>query len=258
MRFYLAVVFFFLCFTANFAQNQQDRIDFLEEKLQKLTKDLEAIKQDIATEKKSTKTGLDKAAEERISILEEMESLKKGGLLGLGSDPKWLHKFTLGGYGEFHLNAREGKGNKFLDIHRFVLYLGYDFNDWIKFNSETEFEHGFVEEGNGEILIEQLYVDFLFSDYINARVGRVLAPLGIINKYHEPTTFYSVERPAVETNIIPSTWYLDGIGIYGKITPYFRYEAYLTNSLDGSGFSSTGGIRGGRQEERPGISEPGY
>ena len=43
--------------------------------------------------------------------------------------------------------------------------LGYDFNDWIKFHSETEVEHAFVsnESKDGELSVEQAYVDFLLS-----------------------------------------------------------------------------------------------
>lgn len=249
----------FLSFGVLIAQDyQKDKMQYLEEKLRELMKDVETLKQELATERATTKTKLDQAVEERIAIMEEVEGLKKGNFLTLGSDSSWLKKFTIGGYGEMHLNMREGKENKFLDIHRFVLYLGYDFTDWIKLNSEIELEHAFVADGDGELQLEQLYVDFLFADYFNVRVGRVLIPMGITNKFHEPTTFYSVERPSVERDIIPTTWFADGAGVYGKITPYLRYEAYITNSLDGSKFTSTSGIRSGRQKERPGISEPGF
>ena len=46
------------------------------------------------------------------------------------------------------------------------------------------------------MLIEQAAVDFLLSEPFNIRVGRVLTPLGIINKWHEPPSFNGVERPS--------------------------------------------------------------
>ena len=56
-------------------------------------------------------------------------------------------KFTLSGYGVVnYYNYRRydtdlGMKDKF-DAERLNLYLGYNFNDWISFKSEIEFEHG--------------------------------------------------------------------------------------------------------------------
>lgn len=170
-----------------------------------------------------------------------------------GAAAAWHEKFRLGGYGELHFNEPGNGGNQ-LDFHRIVLYLGYRFNEWISLHSETELEHAFVEEGNGELVLEQMYVEFAVGSDTAVRVGRILAPLGIVNARHEPPVFQGVERPAVETVILPSTWFLDGIGVAGRVSPTLAYQLYLTNGLDGSGFSELDGIRGGRQEERPGVT----
>lgn len=160
----------------------------------------------------------------------------------------------LGGYGEIHANF----GDKDLfDIHRLVMYAGYDFNDWIKLNSEIELEHAFVNDGSGgEISIEQLYVDFLLSDAVNVRAGRMLAPMGIINQYHEPTLFLGVERPNVEKYIIPSTWSVDGVGFFGAPLSWLNYEIYGVAGLDGSKFDDSNGIRKGRIKERADLGDP--
>ena len=52
-----------------------------------------------------------------------------------------LSRFTVGGYGDIHANFNEGNNEDIFDIHRLVLYMGYDFADWIKFHSEVEIEH---------------------------------------------------------------------------------------------------------------------
>lgn len=104
--------------------------------------------------------------------------------------------------------------------------------------------------------MEQAYVDFLLSQSLNLRVGRILTPLGIINKWHEPTMFNGVERPGFSHDILPSTWGSDGVGIFGDLTENLSYELYVVNGLDGSGFSAEEGIRGGRMHERPGLNEP--
>jgi hypothetical protein len=167
-----------------------------------------------------------------------------------------LDRFSFGGYGELHYNNPEGSGGSQADIHRWVFYLGYRFSDSIQLHSETEFEHGYVEDGNGELVVEQLYLDFAVGAATHIQAGRMLAPLGIVNQHHEPPSFNGVERPLMETLVLPSTWYLDGVGVVGEFNPALRYQAFLTGSLDGTGFSSDQGIRGGRQQERPGLNEP--
>lgn len=162
-------------------------------------------------------------------------------------------KFSFGGYGEIHANFAES-GNDLLDIHRLVLYVGYEFADWIRLSSEIELEHASTDEEY--LLIEQLYADFLFGDAVNIRAGRVLAPLGIVNQKHEPTLFNGVERPNVEKYIIPSTWMLDGVGLFGSPLSWMNYEVYAVAGLSNDGFSAKEGVRGGRMKGRPGLNDP--
>ena len=165
--------------------------------------------------------------------------------------------FLLGGYGELHANFTVGSDSDKIDWHRIVFFVGYDFNEWIKFSSEFEIEHAFVSsETEGELVIEQAFVDFLLDDRFNFRVGRVLTPLGIINQKHEPPTFNGVERPSFSKYLIPSTWPSDGIGVFGGLGQAISYQAYVVGGLDGSGFSAKDGIRGGRLLERPSLNEP--
>jgi len=167
-----------------------------------------------------------------------------------------LGKLKFGGYGEMHANFVQGSESDQFDIHRLVLYLGYDFADWITFHSETELEHAYVTDGDGEVVLEQGYIDFLLTGNFNVRAGRILTPIGIINRKHEPPTFNGVERPAFATNIIPTTWSSDGVGVFGSLCESLTYEAYVVGSLDGSMFNATSGIRNGRIKERPSLNEP--
>jgi hypothetical protein len=169
----------------------------------------------------------------------------------------WADRFTFGGYGEMHANFGEGSAPDQFDFHRLVAYVGYTFSDWIRFSSEVELEHAFVSSGSdGEISIEQAFLDFLLSDPVNIRFGRVLVPVGITNRKHEPPTFYGVERPSFDRVIIPTTWFADGIGVFGGLAPSLKYELYLVSGLDGSQFSAVNGIRDGRIKERPSLHEP--
>ena len=53
---------------------------------------------------------------------------------------------TLSGYMEVHLNKVQDLPAE-ADLHRFVLMVGHSFSDRIKFWSEVEVEHAFVEGG---------------------------------------------------------------------------------------------------------------
>jgi len=196
---------------------------------------------------------VDELSSQLEAVLEEVSDLRGAGDSSNGNS----ERFALGGYGESHANFVQGSDNDVIDNHRFVLFLGYEFADWIHLHSETEIEHSFVNDGNGELSIEQLHTDFTLVDAINVRVGRFLVPVGITNETHEPTTFYSVERPSVDRVLIPTTWSSDGAGIFGHLGEHVEYQVYIGSGLDGSKFTSSG-IRGGRIAERPTLNNPAF
>ena len=234
------------------ANGRETRIEELEDTVRQLIDEIQILKEDVKDEKELR----EKHQEEQLELIDQVEQINESPVLDAAS---WLNKFTFGGYGEMHANFGEGSTADQFDIHRFVLYLGYDFNDWIKFHSETEIEHAYVSsDSGGEVSIEQAYVDFLISDAFNIRAGRVLTPVGIVNKKHEPPTFNGVERPSFAKYIVPTTWSSDGIGLFGSLTPSLRYEAYVVGGLDGSKFDATNGIRKGRIKERPGLHDPAF
>ena len=198
----------------------------------------------------------DGARDDRVGELERRVKQLEGDLQAVDKDDE--SRFIFGGYGDFHANFGEGSAKELFDIHRLVFYVGYEFADWIKFNTEIEIEHAFVQDGNGELSLEQAYFDFLLSDPVNIRVGRVITPIGIVNSKHEPPTFNGVERPNVAKYIIPSTWSSDGIGVFGNLMPSLTYEAYVVAGLDGSKFDAKNGIRKGRIKERPSFHDPAF
>jgi hypothetical protein len=165
------------------------------------------------------------------------------------AEPEQSRTGPLSGYMDFHFNKVEGQ-NGVLDFHRFVLLFNHSFSPRIRFVGELELEHAVVEglEEEGELELEQAYVDFLLSRKVNVRAGMVLVPLGIINERHEPPVFNGVERPFVDTVIIPTTWFDVGAGVHGEIGRGLRYRAYAMAPLDALEFSADEGIRGGRQK----------
>src|SRR5204863_9462682 len=111
----------------------------------------------------------------------------------------------------------------------------------IIFNAEIEFEHGGLafdpdDKLHGSVDIEQIFVDFLILDQLNWRApGIDLIPIGYINQHHEPTQFYSVNRPELYNGLIPSTWRAPASSIYGTITDGIKYQLQVSSSLEDFG-----------------------
>jgi len=155
----------------------------------------------------------------------------------------------LSGYMELHLNDPTDSTPAVLDFHRFVLLFTHSFSDRVRFVGELEVEHAVVEglEEGGELELEQAYLDFLVHPALNFRAGMLLVPVGIINERHEPPVFHGVERPFVDTVIIPTTWFEAGAGIHGALGRGFRYRAYVMAPLDATEFSAGEGLQGAAQ-----------
>lgn len=159
---------------------------------------------------------------------------------------------TVGAYGEITYNQPEGANGE-LDVQRLVLLFGYRFNDKTQFVTEIEVEH--VEE----VFVEQAFVNYSLGDNVSLRGGLMLVPMGIVNEFHEPTTFNGTERPSVDNVIVPTTWREIGVGVTGRFPEVsVSYQAYVFNGFkstiaDGenglSGFlKGESGLRGGRQK----------
>ncbi|RXQ96236.1 hypothetical protein EO244_05230 [Ancylomarina salipaludis] len=159
-------------------------------------------------------------------------------------------KLSIGGYGEVHYNQQvsgQTRYNGNMDVHRMVMFFGYQFNDKTSFVTELEFEH--VKE----VYVEQAFLNYNVRPNTSLRAGLMLIPMGIVNEYHEPTTFNGVERPSVDKNIVPTTWREIGFGINGRLANApLKYQMYIMNGFNGFDGSSKlrakDGLRKGRQK----------
>ena len=104
-------------------QKLETQIDRLFEEVQKLKKYRESQQNEIKTYK------------EEVDIVKE----KYRSVVKKDSENIFLtDNLDIGGYGDIHANFKEGSDADKFDFHRLVLYLGYDFSDWIQFHSEWE------------------------------------------------------------------------------------------------------------------------
>ncbi len=155
----------------------------------------------------------------------------------------------IGGYGELHFNMVKDADDE-IDFHRFVVYVGHDFSDSLRFRSEIELEHALSGDGKpGEVELEQAYIELDLAPNRFARAGVMLVPVGFLNATHEPNTFYGVERNRVENRIIPTTWWEAGVAVAGRNTAGLAWELMLHSGLGADAAADSDGfIRSGRQK----------
>ena len=208
----------------------------LEQRLDQMQKEIESLKKQLAEEK---------------SVRQEQTTAVQAGGHGTFSGTSAT---TIGGYGEaIYNNYRDKSIKDEADLRRFVLFFGHRFNDKLRLYSEVEIEHALVEQGQGELAVEQAYIEYNLHPNINLRTGLMLLPIGLLNETHEPATFYGVERNEIETRIIPATWRELGIGLQGEVLDGLEYNVGISNSLDASKFTATSASRGIRSLRSEGF-----
>ena len=168
---------------------------------------------------------------------------------------------------DFYANAQTAtpESRATTDLERIVLAPTFSMGKGYKFVTEIEFEHGGtgstveyeseeageyeaeIEKG-GEVVLEQAHLLIEQSPLLNWRIGEMVLPFGMINMYHQPSQYFTVERPLGETNIYPTTWHETGVGVFGNYEQW-RYEAQIVTGLDSSGFSGYGFVSGGMQNK---------
>jgi len=163
-------------------------------------------------------------------------------------EPAMDKRLSIHGYGEVHYNNPEigtmdRKALAQVDVHRMVLGWEYEFTPSLRMSAEVDFEHA-----ASEIELEYLQVEYDLTPTMSLRAGNLLMPVGPLNEFHEPPTYHSVERPYLESSVIPTTWQDIGVGIVGRAANgALGYRAYVVSGLDATGFATEDGIREGRQ-----------
>ncbi|TNF01568.1 MAG: porin, partial [Gammaproteobacteria bacterium] len=196
--------------------------------------------------------------EQRVAQTEEKTEATFAAVEEVSAGPvaklaEWAEKTTIGGYGEVHYNNltsdNSDNSKDEFDLHRFVLFFGHQFNDDLRFFSELEVEHNVAGEGkNGEVEIEQAYIEYDYAQHHRAKAGVFLMPVGIINETHEPDTFYGVERNNVEKDILPATWWEAGAMFSGELAQGLSYDAGVHSGLYINPMDGKYKIRDGRQK----------
>lgn len=193
----------------------------------------------------------DKAGEPVIKYVGRQEGpFQKGGLLL--KNPSGFGQVSVGGYADIELENFQ-KAHSTFDQHRWIINIGAELGERLKFYSEYEIEHGGPDaSGGGEAHVEQAWMDYLIHEMINLRAGALLVPFGRYNLYHDSDLQDLTDRPILARRVIPTTWTESGAGLHGRFNPRIGsyedleigYEMYFINGFN-SAFSDTG-LRGAR------------
>lgn len=168
------------------------------------------------------------------------------------SDKRW----SVSGFGEYNYVSLQQNTNTsvgdlelyYSGLYRQAIFFGYKLTDKLIWNSEfqVEFLHYKDKEMHHEIVIEA-FVDYLYKDYLKARLGFYPLTIGYVNNNDEPVMFYSVNRSEVERLITPSSWIEFGAMFYGNITKNWSYALGFSQGLNSRNYLSGSWIRQGRE-----------
>jgi hypothetical protein len=161
------------------------------------------------------------------------------------------NKTVISGYGSAFYQRNFNLKQSTVTLERAVLFVGHQFNQKISVFTELELENAKVEGGEegAEISMEQAFLKFSLNPKQYLVAGLFVPRIGILNENHLPVNFNGVERPLVETFIIPATWRELGVGFYGSANRLpLNYSVALINGLNSADFEHGTGIRDGRAE----------
>jgi len=194
----------------------------LRERMETLSKELEELKREMQEMNSRTE-----------AIAEQQEAVQQASAMP-GAEESATSQVSIWGYGEINVNRpTDDSSATEADLRRAVLGFGYQFNDDTRFISEFEVEHGVVSaDDEGELVVEQFYIDHGLTANTNLKAGLFLIPMGFLNESHEPTRYYGVERNFVETAIIPTTWSEGGVGLYGGTRLGLAWDVGVTTGFN--------------------------
>ena len=129
----------------------------------------------------------------------------------------------IGGYFDvmYVMTYKNNTADKFR-VHHLNLQLAKELSEGWSFFTEIEYEDGpkfefddgAIEEANGGLMVETMYVDAEVNDYLTLRMGRYLDPAGIWTVNHYAPFVPTMVKPQLVGKIFPTT--LDGLQAFGS------------------------------------------
>ncbi|MCB1755339.1 MAG: autotransporter outer membrane beta-barrel domain-containing protein [Gammaproteobacteria bacterium] len=256
-------------------REQQYRLDRQQEDIEELKKELFLETSDVFEQINTDENTSSPQQEPQFGQIPAARQTGNEEGFGFSSTVVRQPSLSWSGYGvlsykqyDFFINTQDDDPDrrKLADVERFILEPTYDFANGILLNAEIEFEHGGtgsaveyepeefgeyemeVEKG-GEVVLEQLNLLFLNKPSMNWRVGHFLVPFGMVNSWHRPEDYFTVDRSLTESSLFPVAWHASGVEMLGVIGGKLRYQLQLINGLDSSGFSGHSFVANGQDNQ---------
>lgn len=181
-----------------------------------------------------------------------------------GPTPFELHGYATANYFAYDWESDPERRNT-IDLERLALYATWTLGPNASLLAEVEIEHGgtgvtmefdrFEEFGEfeaevekgGEVVLEQLHLQYHPSSWAAIRIGRFKLPVGLAATHDEPSEYFTTTRSAAESAVIPVNWYENGIEVELHRGEGAGLLLSVINGLDSSGFSSSRWVASGHQ-----------
>jgi len=224
----------------------------LEVQVQELRRDLAKLAEEIAALKAAATPGLEArvaaaeaalatfgaalaGVETRLGDLSESQSATAETVESLESAAtRAIHLTT---YGTFAIEDTS-RSNSTFDAESLELVLSAQPHPRLGLFAELEFERAAAVGGErgGEILLEQAWASFRFTDWMSLRAGALLVPFGNVNVDHYAPSRDVISKPLVAYIVAPGDWTDNGLGLAGTVLLggewVLRYDTAVVAGLD--------------------------
>jgi hypothetical protein len=149
-----------------------------------------------------------------------------GGRVGYGNPDFFVQ---VHGIIDLELQGQNTQSLTFDNHHAFVFIRG-NIHQTVFINLEVEYEHSGTKV---ELDLAELRWK-IYKEHLNLRVGRVIAPFGIARRLRYPSLQRYSVRQITNDQIVPGSWYANGLGLMGTLGTddfQFVYETFLCNGL---------------------------
>ncbi len=150
------------------------------------------------------------------------------------AETKAIHLTT---YGTFAIEDTTRSDSTF-DAESLELVLSAQPHPRFGLFAEMEFERAAAVGGErgGEVLLEQAWASFRFTDWMSLRAGALLVPFGNFNVDHYAPTRDVISKPLVAYVVAPGDWTDNGLGLSGTVLLggewALRYDTAVVAGLD--------------------------
>lgn len=214
-----AALFFLPLYSFSYADEVSDlrkQMKDMQQRMETMQKKIDALEAKDKAGRLTETTEAPKSAAGKIAKLEEDVAYlqqQNNDVLGKLKD---MLKFNLYATLEFENFQHSHSG---FDARNVELLVNARLTDRLKGFSEIEFERTAqtsLGSRQGEVEVEQGWVEYALNKYFNLRAGVILVPFGKFNLQHFDPFQELTDRPLAMRRVVPVTWAEAGAGITGQ------------------------------------------